>query len=178
LEELRNLFHRHPHFCGMPPEDQLKVAGLLKDQEPNYQWFGSMWGAGHFKHAIKVNDPAVSTALDAIPLRGPVDRAAYNRFVNTLRRAFPKGGMNVGVVSRLLAMKRPDLFVCLDKKNKQKLTEAFAIPKSVDCDDYWDCIVQRIQDSTWWQTSRPEVADQKRIWDGRAAMLDALFYQR
>ncbi len=118
-----------------------------------------------------------NSLLDAIPLNGHVTQEMYERFVDELQKAFPEGGANIAVASRLLAMKRPDIFVCVDSKNRRKLAAAFAIPQSVGVEQYWDSIIERIKDSTWWQVSSPKTGLESRIWKGRAAMLDALFYE-
>lgn len=76
-----------------------------------------------------------------------VTQPEFDRYVAILRTAFDNVG--VATATRLLAFKRPDYFVCLDSKNRDKLCEAFEIPKSVDLDDYWEKIVERITDSNW-----------------------------
>ena len=67
-------------------------------------------------------------------------------------------------------------FICLDSKNKDKLCEAFKIPKNVGLDDYWALVVARLMDSNWWNAPEPHDPHQKRIWHGRAAFLDVMIY--
>jgi hypothetical protein len=87
------------------------------------------------------------------------------------------GGDNpMATSTRLAAMKRPDILVCLDSKNRDLLCDAFNIKKSIKLSDYWESIIARIQDSVWWNSQMPVDDLGKRIWNGRAAMLDALFY--
>jgi len=77
----------------------------------------------------------------------------------------------------LLALKRPDTFVCFDAMNRLKLCTAFAIPQArMDYDRYWDDIVERIQDSEWWLHPDPSTKLEKRISGGRVALLDSLYY--
>ena len=42
---------------------------------------------------------------------------------------------------------------------------------------YWDEIIERVLDSPWWNTKRPNDDYEGAVWDGRAAMLDAIFYK-
>src|SRR5262249_50503526 len=75
-----------------------------------------------FKAAIRDNRQEISDALDAIPPAvEPVTKADYMRFVRLFRGAFPNGGGGLATGTRLLAMKRPDVFVCLDRKNRGNL---------------------------------------------------------
>jgi len=178
LENIHALFKRHGKFNKMSYEDRQKVAGLTGNSGLDYKWFGSMLGAGHFKHAVKINSPHVSRALDLIPLTGKVDKQSYLKFIEELQRAFPSGGVKVGIATRLLAMKRPDVFVCLDSKNRRKLALNFSIPQSVTFEDYWESIIERIRDSSWWHEPCPASREERRIWTGRAAMLDSICYER
>ena len=132
-------------------------------------------GHGYFQQAINANDQSISDALDQIPLTGDVVESDYMRFLDFFRPAFEKTG--VGTATRLLAMKRPDYFVCLDNKNKRKLCDAFKIPKKVTLDDYWGSVVARLTDSNWWNAGKPDATNEMRIWLGRAAFLDVLFYE-
>jgi hypothetical protein len=55
--------------------------------------------------------------LDEIPLNGPVQRDDYEAFIGRYKAAFPiKNGQpykhGLGTATRLLAMQRPDYFVC------------------------------------------------------------------
>ena len=158
----------------------LPIAGLPSDPNSHWYWFGSMKGAGYFFQAVKENNLHISDALNLIPSNGRVGREHYDSYIEEFVRAFPKDKdeQRVGVASRLLAMKRPDCFVCLTSKNKERLCEDFGIKRTaMTYKRYWDDIVCRIGDSVWWNEPKP--SDQKaiRVWLGRAAMLDAIFYQ-
>lgn len=179
LKAIQSLFRRFKSLRRMNYEDREKIAGLTYCEGDNgeFCWFGSMGGAGRFRHVIKDNNAHVSRSLDLIPFSGMVTKDMFDGFIKELKRAFPDGGAGVAVASRLLAMKRPDVFVCLDSKNRRKLAEAFGISRSVEFEDYWNSIVERIRDSTWWQVPCPKRGLERRIWQGRAAMLDALFYE-
>lgn len=74
-------------------------------------------------------------------------------------------------------MKRPDYFVCLDSKNRDKLCKEFGISKNIGLDRYWDEVVQRLVDSNWWNSPEPQDGIERRIWRCRAAFLDVKFYQ-
>jgi HKD family nuclease len=175
LEEARRLFSVHPHFSDMSDDARRGIGGFRKTEQLDWLWFGSMKGAGFFKRAINDNNPGISAALDEIPLTGEVTQDHFDRYLKLFRNAFENSG--TATATRLLAMKRPDYFVCLDSKNRKKLCEAFQIAKSIDLDDYWEKVVERLTDSNWWYSPEPEDALEKRIWKCRAAFLDMMFYE-
>jgi HKD family nuclease len=178
LAAVAQAFTDHQTFAAMPVALRKTIAGLPNDQETRWGWFGSMQGAGYYYQAINENNQHISLALDEIPLRGIVTRAQYQQYIEEFLVAFPNGGHGLGIASRLLALKRPDQFVCLDSKNQRNLCKDFGIVRSgMNYDRYWDEIVERILDAPWWNSRRPTTQNQAAVWDGRAAMLDAIFYE-
>jgi hypothetical protein len=84
----------------------------------------------------------------------------------------------VGTASRLLAMKRPDLFICIDSKNRSEIARAFDVAAASlqTFDGYWN-LIQRIWRCPWHRAPRPKQALEARIWDARVALLDSLYYE-
>lgn len=175
LEGARELFLQHGHFRDMPEHARAHVAGYRRTTELDWLWFGSMRGAGNFKNAVKQNQPRLSAALDHIPLTGEVSEAAFSAYLEEMRGAYRNPG--TGTVTRLLAMKRPDYFLCLDSRNKKQLCRAFGLKRSVGLDQYWPQIVERILDSNWWNAPEPAPEMARRIWRCRVAFLDVRFYE-
>ncbi len=125
------------------------------------------------------NSSGLSRALDAIPMRGDVRRDEYLRFVDRYLGAYPeKKWHGLATATRLLAMKRPDYFVCIDSKNRNGLCKAFGIKLGHhDYERYWDSVIERILISDWWLSPCPKSNPQRAIWDGRSAFLDSLYYE-
>jgi hypothetical protein len=120
-----------------------------------------------------------SEVADYIPFKGVVNRDHYDAFVEEFKKAldpelYATGGIGNG--SRLLAMKRPDQFVCLNEPNRKGIADRFNIPLNTGLNNYWERIVQRIRGTDWWQALEPANALEKRIWGSRAALLDAIYY--
>jgi HKD family nuclease len=179
IELAQTLFTQHPHFSDIEPIGRQKIAGLVpstSDDPIDYRWFGSMKGAGKFYQAINNNDENLSLALDAIPLTGTVSRDMYQEYIQRYRKAFPEDRDGIGTASRLLAMKRPDTFVCFDARNRDGLCEAFGISKNLGYDDYWDSIIARVMEATWWCSPPPQAATERAVWAARVAFLDSLYY--
>lgn len=134
-----------------------------------------------FQNTIKMNDKNISLAIDSIPLEGDVTESHYERFIMYFRKAFPDF-QELSGATRLLAMKRPDVFVCFNSKNRKKLCNDFGIkPSNMDYKRYWDDIIERIFDSEWWKSPKPENKPENKIeigiWENRSAFLDALYYE-
>lgn len=177
LRLVRIEFLKHANFASMELGLRQTIAGLPTDYDKRWGWFGNMQGAGYFHQAVNKNNPNLSTALDEIPLQGLISRSQYEAYLRQFIKAFPKGRHGVATASRLLALKRPDQFVCLDAKNQHKLCKDFGIKQTgMNYDNYWDEIIERIIDSPWWNAPRPTNDRDGYIWDGRAAMLDSFFY--
>ncbi len=179
LEVAESGFSQNPSFASMELARRKTIAGLPNGNDDIWGWFGSMTGAGYFHQAVNKNDPQLSRALDMIPSVGQVTLLQYDEYISRFVEAFPKGGVGVAVASRLLAMKRPDHFVCIASKNCGKLCDDFGIKKTgMDYGRYWAEIIERIMDSPWWNSDAPIDKVERRVWNARAAMLDAIFYSQ
>lgn len=183
LKQAQMLFAVAGSFAALGEMERKCVAGVLGPREReafdvDWAWFGSMFGTGVFKNRIKDNHVALSKALDAIPASGPVSRQHYEQFAMHFQSAFDDGGRRAGIApaSRLLAMKRPDYFVCYDTANRKGLSEHFGFAMStLSWGTYWDDLIEPLLYSEWWRAPRPS-GQEGEVWDGRAAFLDAIYY--
>lgn len=173
----RQLFADQTHFNQLDKSGRLRIAGLIEEADVDYLLFGSMQGAGKFWKTINENDEIISLALDLIPAVGAISRDMYLGYIEQYKKAFPQGRHGVGTATRLLAMKRPDTFVCLDDRNKSGLCGAFNISRNVDYESYWDSIVARILEATWWNSPPPRSGIEREIWTARAAFLDSIYFE-
>lgn len=172
-------FARNATFGSMELGLRQTISGVPTRYDRRWAWFGSMRGVGHFQKAVKDNNPHLSYALDRIPLSGTVSRSEYEDFLGEFTKALPRGRHGVATASRLLTLKRPDHFVCVDSKNRKELCTNFGIALSgLDYGRYWNEIVERVRDAPWWNSPQPIIDDEAMIWRGRAAMLDAIFYRQ
>jgi hypothetical protein len=163
-------------FSAINERGRRRIAGLETGEGINFLWFGSMVGAGFFQQAINTNNAHISRALDFIPSVGSVSRQAYFAYVDTFKLAFPNGGHGIGTATRLLTMKRPDYFLCLNDRNRDRLCSEFGIKKKIGYEEYWDSVIERIKDACWWNSLPPIPQLEKEVWEARAAFLDALYY--
>lgn len=180
LDVARNLFEKVDSFSELSDDERKFIAGtsnrLEVDDDVDWRFFGTMSGNGIFANRIKENDINISNALDEIPLLGQITKIHYERFID----AFKKTSKDTltAPASRLLAMKRPDVFVCLNSKNKRALCKDFDIVQSgINYERYWNEVIARIYDSEWWINPKPKNKTERRVSEARAAFLDSLYYE-
>lgn len=180
LDMARKLFTKVDSFKELSGDERKFIAGLkhnLKvDNDVNSDFFGTMSGSGIFANRIKENDTNISNALDEIPLSGQITKTHYERFIESFKKSSDR--ILKAPASRLLAMKRPDVFVCIDGKNERALCDDFSIVRSgMNYERYWNEIIARIYDSEWWVNPNPKNNKEKRVSEARAAFLDSLYYE-
>ncbi len=186
LRAARQKFASHVRFADMDDLDRKKLAGTLVEGEldrmsdgTDWGLFGAMSGAGRFKSLVLRNSKLLSKALDCIPATGEVEQRDYDAFVDAYSRAFAPGkGSGIATATRLVAMKRPDVFVCLDQWNRTGLCRDLGVaPTTLGLGEYWDAIVVPVHDARWWTHPAPPSGTKRDIWEGRVALLDALYYE-
>lgn len=176
----KDLFTNKKHFLDFTEEERSFIAGIPFNYKELYfeNWgcFGSMKGAGVFKNKIKKNNKYISKALDEIPLYGEVTEEHFKKYKEYFSFVFT--GNSIATFSRLLAMKRPDIFYCITEANKRSFCKGFDVTYShINYDSYWDLVVMKILNSDWWLFPKPATVQESKISESRAAFLDAFCYK-
>lgn len=179
LDIVAGNFERYPEFAQMPPLQRKQVGGYISAGQPvDFRLFGNMQNGTTFTSLIN-NDPAgISEALDSIPPDGEVSEAQFRLFVERFEAAVG-GGNKYRSGSRLLAMKRPDIFFALSRGNNTRLAEDFGIRRidNMNFDRYWTEIILTIQQAEWYRHPAPINRTEWSISAYRAAFMDAMYYQ-
>lgn len=175
-------YFRNSSFANMTDIKRRQIAGITRkdtnDPELDWMYFGNMVSP-RFKTRISEDSIDISEALDCIPMNGIVSKNDYMNYIKYFKEHIGYG-YGVITISRLLAMKRPDVFFCITGGNKKYLYEDFGLTKdikSTEYERYWDEIIQRIHKSEWYNTDEPKNIIEKELWSKRVAMLDAIFYE-
>lgn len=187
VRAIQQIFSHTPSFAKVSAAEAKGIAGVLGKNEAEIEglsdldwgWFGSMGGAGTFAQLIGLEDGALAAALDAIPRRGDVTEAQFNNYVTAFTAAFSKSSRvaRLAPATRLLAMKRPDVFVCVNGGNTPGLAEALSFaPTTIKLENYWARIIESVRQAPWYTVERPAGRDTE-LWDARVAMLDAIYYR-
>ena len=185
-ERIAILNYARTAFEGLPYRDmdedwRKAIAGTIHNfRNLDWGWFGTNKQGKFLPKIIKDNNKHISNALDLIPIKGTVTREDYIAYKDEFLKAFSGMGDGIAFVTRFLAMKRPDHFVGLNKKNKAALCDRYGIPRLgiKEYERYWDDIIERIRGSLWWNSPLPSVRAEQAIWNARAAMLDAICYDQ
>ena len=179
LDIAHDIFASYKSFDDIDSETKKCLAGFQTTMpgvphDIDWKWFGSMKGAGDYKHAINSSN-IISKAIDRIPLTGEVTKQQFDAYC----KAFSGWDNPLACVSRLLCIKRPDYFICVDSKNKTNLCKAFGISKnSLTVTTYWDKIVMRVRDASWFNDEGSSHSPMvRKIKKYQVAMLDALYYE-
>lgn len=180
LKIIQQLFNSKNHFKDISLEDRKLIAGMpnksLIGKDIEWGIFGSMKGAGIFKNKIITNNENISKALDQIPLKGEVTRSHYDNYIKYFKKSI--SGNYIGTATRLLTMKRPDVFYCLTAKNKREFCKDFGLPySSINYDTYWDNIIEVIKISEWYLHPKITSKNEMKVNNARVAFLDALYYE-
>ncbi|ROT93455.1 hypothetical protein EB810_15335 [Altererythrobacter sp. FM1] len=187
MRAIQAIFSRTPSFAKVTVAEAKGIAGVLGKSEAeeegldglDWGWFGSMGGAGTFAELIGLEDGALAAALDAIPRRGDVTEADFDDYVAAFTAAFSNSSRTARLApaTRLLAMKRPDFFVCVNGGNTPGLAEALSFaPTTIKLENYWGRVIEPIRQAPWYTSSRPTGRNME-LWDARVAMLDAIYYR-
>jgi len=180
LSQARQLFAKTLSFADLEEVDRKCIAGILKPAlKDGVDWgfFGQMSAYGNYSPILRQRTRLFSEALDHIPLQGEVRREHYDGYLTAFKKIPEASKSWTGMGTRLLAMKRPDYFVCIDNANRDGLCSYFSsAPTTTNLDNYWDRIIAPMMTTPWWQSDMPHGGLEQAIWMGRAAMLDAIYY--
>lgn len=163
-------------FAEMSIDKRKTIAGLHNQLNPLYGIFGRMKANGKWNKHVTENAECLSNAIDQIPQDGEVTQKAFNQFIKlfTESTGYKKP---IGTATRLLAMKRPDIFICVDSANIESLKDTFGIKSIKNFTEYWLFITNYVQNCEWWNSPmRTESKQEKQAWEARVAMLDAIHY--
>ncbi|MFK0378598.1 hypothetical protein [Pandoraea sp. NPDC090278] len=191
LDQVQELLQRPEGFLTLPPDDRRRVAGTTTERprsENDIDWhfFGSMLNAVRFRHtyaSLVEKDPPheLAAALEIIPNDTPPTRDDWLEYWGALKSAAgTEGGIGIVGATRLACLKRPDYFVPVTSTNTERLSAQLGVPEEAlkSPDNYWDTVIETIILTPWWSSERPSDPQVAKIWDVRAAMLDAIVYDR
>jgi HKD family nuclease len=180
IGELRALFASKGRLINMSDEERRNVAGLRHSDK--FAFFGTTSSVGQFS-ALVLHDPGLlDNALDCIPLprSDVVARRDYVEFMTRFRevaRSLPSPQPGMACASRLLAMKRPDVFVCVNGLNSGPLAGmlGFQDDDLRSTSGYWR-LCETIWAMPWCGALPPTERIERDVWDARVALLDAVSY--
>ncbi|MDN3651789.1 hypothetical protein QWY77_03285 [Thalassotalea ponticola] len=146
------------------------------------EWFGSTKAAKTFHRLLVNHTELFEQALSHIPLQGEVEKTHYSQFVTDYKAIFALHGDGdkapLMPATRLLAMRRPDVFVPITNGKLSAFCKGLNITKfsNQDFDAYYTELIQVLPVLAWYRCDMPEDDEQAFIWQHRALMFDLFFY--
>ena len=145
----------------MIPEDRLAFSGKhsasLDPSSYNFdvEWFASTKNAKGFHQMLSDLPGAFDEALAHIPLEGEVTQEHYQHFMVAYFMAFNGSDEKptLAPATRLLAMRRPDVFTPIVNSKLDALCAALGITKlnNRDFERYWQDVVEAIHSMPWFK---------------------------
>jgi HKD family nuclease len=169
LDRAQAAFNAHMKYEAMPPEHRKLVVGT---GPLSSGLLGTMRAAGFAKALVNREPEKIGRYLDPIPLVGEVPIELVAATVEGLTSLH---GVSIGVASRLLAAKRPDLFVSVNNGSKPALSRLLG--RNVDTSEKYVDLLKLVWSTDWHASATPEDIRQRRVWKRRAAMLDSALYE-
>lgn len=170
-------------LADMSELERLAFAGkhLAAHDPANYDFdvelFNSTRGVKAL-HDVLVNEPSsLDVALECIPVDGEVAESDYRRFVEAYTNAFSVKP-NLFAATRLLSMRRPDIFISLNAAKVDPLCQGFGLVKlnAQDFGRYWVDVIEPIHRQPWFNSSIPSDEFEVELWQNRAVLFDLFFH--
>lgn len=179
---------RSQAFSQLIAEDQLIFFGkhTAKHDPSVYQFdvehFTGFRNAKTYLATMAHSSEKIEAMLAAIPLEGEVTFQHYQNFVNQYVDIFEQQAepekAQLFPATRLLALRRPDVFVSLNSTKADALSIAFAINKLSNQDflAYWHDVVKTYQQMPWWKLATNDSEAEQFIFVHRAILLELFWF--
>jgi hypothetical protein len=169
VEKCQQAFDATPSFKSMPIDARKLVAGWGGQSKGYFGWMG---GAGRFKTLTATHPGRIGKFLDKIRLAGAVSTSHAARCLDGIMTLH---GLGIGSATRLLSMKRPDLFFSANEATQDKIQDLFG-HRCDTTESYLD-IIEQMWSYPWFRAPMPKPMMEERLWRARVALVDAVLYQ-
>lgn len=179
LSYAKEFFQDKAGFLSRDLESRKLISGLPNNAKNmknlGFGLFGTTRSNGKFFNLIKDGNLEIAYAIDEIPLVGEISKSDFLKYI----KFFQKVGYDnpLGVATRLLTMKRPDLFFCFNNANKEGICKELGLSKNIDAERYWDEILLPIYDTAWFNSDKPVEENIQKAWLNRVALIDCIYYK-
>ncbi|MFD2166194.1 hypothetical protein ACFSJY_07915 [Thalassotalea euphylliae] len=175
-------------FSQLNIEDRLVIAGKhtashAPESYPfDIEWFGSTKSNKAFMALVSQHAEQLDDVINCIPLEGDVTLADYQAFVAGYKQAFnavdPEASPTLTPATRLLTMRRPDVFVCLTTAKFEIFANGLNCARlnNQSFEDYWQQLVLPLQHMAWLRSDEPELEAEQRLWKYRSALVDVFLF--
>ncbi|MDX9848857.1 MAG: phospholipase D family protein [Tenuifilaceae bacterium] len=155
-------------------ENRRIIGGMGK-----YGWLGHVAASGTFRQFMangsRANKRAAVAAINNIcGFMVPLNLKILAKELNKLTQIGP----TIKVWSRILTILRPDIFCTVASTSvRENLSKTLQMPKShFETVEGYIGLLELIHSCPWYISARPVAKKETKIWDRRAAFMDAIFY--
>lgn len=170
IEACQAAFRAADSFSNIATDSRKLIAGLRPHSSG---LLGSMIGAGLAKHIVSEQPDELAAVLDPIPLTGDI---TAERALDAVKSLKAIKGIGIAVATRLLAAKRPDVFLSLNGGSRHNIAAICSHGAPSNPRTYVR-LLARIWQTPWWAAPSPEDPKQRRVWNARVAILDSALYE-
>ncbi len=174
LAECQAAFRDYPKFASMPEDKRELILGFSRADGRGY--LGRMRDA--HRDVVLAQSKKVGQFLDQVNLEGGVKPEVVLRFLGIWKGPGKVDGVGMGTATRLLAVKRPDLFFPVNGANEEGLRDLFE--KCPTTPEAYLELVKTVWHMPWCRkSSSAEVKGQlqREVWNARVALLDLFVYR-
>lgn len=166
MEFCQDVFVRNARFEDIGVVERKHVAGF----GTSTGFFGTTVPAGYFKEMV-IKAPEELAALDLLPLEGAV---SFSQALSITEALMAVPNIGLGTATRLLSVKRPDVFLPVNNANRARIKALYGKAPST-ARSYVE-MLESIWAMPWWKAAEPKDPVEARVWRGRVALLDAVVY--
>lgn len=169
VEQCQQFFRENESFQSLTLEQRKFIAGWGDETSGA---FGYMKGAGRYKEITRLRPQIFSALLDNLPLLGGITLEQAQEYFHAMLQI---DGVAIPTASRLIAMKRPDMFLAVNSANEVRIRSVFGYSPRNDFTNYFR-LHNTIWAFPWFNVPEPEDIDERIVWRNRVALLDTIFY--
>lgn len=155
-------------------ENRRIIGGIGK-----YGWLGHVAASGTFRQfmangSIAEKRTAVTAINKICELEVPLNVDILSQNLGVLTNIGP----TIKVWSRILTILRPDIFCTVASPSvRENLSKTLEIPKShFETVDGYISLLRLIHSCPWYNSPKPSIKKEAKIWERRSAFMDAIFY--
>jgi hypothetical protein len=187
LNHVQSITEKSSFFSKLSTENRYLIGGFhvqkyMDSTGLDAGTFGSMKGAGKFTNLLK-NQPKVLDETIALIINTKIiNKEVYIKIVDCYKKALNDAEVGKNLLkplTRLLALLKPEQFLCITSRNETMLCKYFGIRKfkADEYQRYFDDIIQPIRNMKWNNILIESTDKSKKVFGYRMALLDMLFYQ-
>lgn len=169
LDKAAEAFADNARLADIPLPSRMVLMGL---PSASTGLIGNLSAAAGAKQYMRDTPEVIGRQLDRIPLNGLITIDLARSVVTELMSI---KHVKLSVATRLLTVKRPDVFVSVNRGSNPQLAQILNCQELSSAEDYLR-LLGELWELEWYRCKRPTDLHQARVWDRRMALLDSILY--